>query len=91
MIISSDSTNNTETVLGERGITLSEGKKTESIYCRAIIKKPSNFTDDCLSAVDTETEETILNNLNEICKDKTTIIVSHRVSSAKNADTRLLL
>jgi ATP-binding cassette subfamily B protein len=53
---------------------------------RAIIKNPPILLfDDCLSAVDTETEETILNNLNEICKDKTTIIVSHRVSSAKNA------
>ena len=47
--------------------------------------------DDCLSAVDTETEETILNNLFEICKDKTTIIVSHRVSSAKNADKIIIL
>jgi ATP-binding cassette subfamily B protein len=57
-----------ETILGERGITLSG-----------------------LSAVDTETEEAILNNLNEICKDKTTIIVSHRISSAKNADRILII
>jgi ATP-binding cassette subfamily B protein len=47
--------------------------------------------DDCLSAVDTETEEQILNNLFEICKNKTTIIVSHRVSSAKNADKIIIL
>jgi ATP-binding cassette subfamily B multidrug efflux pump len=47
--------------------------------------------DDCLSAVDTETEEEILNNLLEFCKNKTTIIVSHRVSSAKNADKIIIL
>ena len=47
--------------------------------------------DDCLSAVDTETEEAILNNLYQICKNKTTIIVSHRVSSAKNADKIIIL
>ena len=47
--------------------------------------------DDCLSAVDTETEEQILNNLFEICKNKTTLIVSHRVSSAKNADKIIIL
>jgi ATP-binding cassette subfamily B protein len=70
-----------ETVLGERGITLSGGQQRVSI-ARAIIKIHRFYFDDCLSAVDTETEETILNNLNEICKDKTTI-VSHRVSSAK--------
>jgi ATP-binding cassette subfamily B protein len=59
---------------------------------RAIIKNPPILLfDDCLSAVDTETEETILNNLNEICKDKTTIIVSHRVSSAKNAHKIIII
>jgi ATP-binding cassette subfamily B protein len=47
--------------------------------------------DDCLSAVDTETEEAILNNLLSFCKDKTTVIVSHRVSSAKNADQIIIL
>jgi ATP-binding cassette subfamily B protein len=75
-----------DTVLGERGITLSGGQKQRVSIARAIIKNPPILLfDDCLSAVDTETEETILNNLKEICKDKTTIIVSHRVSSAKNA------
>jgi ATP-binding cassette subfamily B protein len=54
-------------------------------------KPPILLFDDCLSAVDTETEETILNNLFEICKDKTTIIVSHRVSSAKNADRIIII
>ncbi|MDR7210028.1 ABC transporter ATP-binding protein [Flavobacterium piscis] len=81
-----------DTVLGERGITLSGGQKQRVSIARAIVKKPAILLfDDCLSAVDTETEETILNNLFEICKDKTTIIVSHRVSSAKNADKIIIL
>lgn len=81
-----------ETVLGERGITLSGGQKQRVSIARALIKNaPVLLLDDCLSAVDTETEETILNNLKEFCKDKTTIIVSHRVSSAKNADKILIL
>ncbi|MFV8337555.1 ABC transporter ATP-binding protein [Flavobacterium sp. RSP29] len=81
-----------ETVLGERGITLSGGQKQRVSIARAIIKNPPILLfDDCLSAVDTETEETILNNLYEICKDKTTIIVSHRVSSAKNADRIIII
>lgn len=81
-----------ETILGERGITLSGGQKQRVSIARAIIKKPEILLfDDCLSAVDTETEEAILNNLFEICKDKTTIIVSHRVSSAKNADKIIIL
>ena len=81
-----------ETVLGERGITLSGGQKQRVSIARAIIKNPPILLfDDCLSAVDTQTEEAILNNLNEICKDKTTIIVSHRVSSAKNADKIIII
>lgn len=81
-----------ETILGERGITLSGGQKQRVSIARAIIKNPEILLfDDCLSAVDTETEEAILNNLQEICKDKTTIIVSHRVSSAKNADRIIIL
>ena len=81
-----------ETILGERGITLSGGQKQRVSIARAIIKNPEILLfDDCLSAVDTETEEAILNNLMEICKDKTTIIVSHRVSSAKNADRIIIL
>ena len=81
-----------ETVLGERGITLSGGQKQRVSIARAIIRNPNILLfDDCLSAVDTETEEQILNNLLEISKDKTTIIVSHRVSSARNADKIIIL
>jgi ATP-binding cassette subfamily B protein len=81
-----------ETVLGERGITLSGGQKQRVSIARALIKNaPILLLDDCLSAVDTETEEIILNNLLAYCKDKTTLIVSHRVSSAKNADEILIL
>ena len=81
-----------ETVLGERGITLSGGQKQRVSIARAIIKDPQILLlDDCLSAVDTETEEAILNNLMEFCKNKTTIIVTHRVSSARNADRIIIL
>ncbi|MFC7357117.1 ABC transporter ATP-binding protein [Jejudonia soesokkakensis] len=81
-----------DTVLGERGITLSGGQKQRVSIARAIIKDPKILLfDDCLSAVDTETEEEILGNLHKISQDKTTIIVSHRVSSAKNADKIIVL
>ncbi|SDS67696.1 ABC transporter ATP-binding protein [Gramella sp. MAR_2010_147] len=81
-----------DTVLGERGITLSGGQKQRVSIARAIIHEPEILLfDDCLSAVDTETEEEILNNLFQISKDKTTIIVSHRISSAKNADKIIIL
>jgi len=84
--------NQYETILGERGITLSGGQKQRVSIARAIIKDPKILLfDDCLSAVDTETEEQILNNLLQISKNKTTIIVSHRVSSAKNADKIIIL
>ena len=81
-----------DTVLGERGITLSGGQKQRVSIARAIIHDPEILLfDDCLSAVDTETEEEILNNLFQITKNKTTIIVSHRISSAKNADKIIIL
>lgn len=81
-----------ETILGERGITLSGGQKQRVSIARAIIKDAAILLlDDCLSAVDTETEEAILNNMLEFCKNKTTIIVSHRVSSAKNANKIIIL
>jgi ATP-binding cassette subfamily B protein len=81
-----------ETVLGERGITLSGGQKQRVSIARAIIHNPKILLfDDCLSAVDTETEEEILHNLFKISRDKTTIIVSHRISSIKNADKIIIL
>ena len=80
------------TILGERGVTLSGGQKQRVSIARAIIKNPQILIfDDCLSAVDTETEERILTNLEEVSKNKTTFIISHRVSSAKNADKIIIL
>ncbi|MCO7186710.1 ABC transporter ATP-binding protein/permease [Tenacibaculum sp. XPcli2-G] len=81
-----------KTILGERGVTLSGGQKQRTSIARAIIKDPKILIfDDCLSAVDTETEEKILSNLERVSSDKTTIIISHRVSSAKNADKIIIL
>ena len=80
------------TILGERGVTLSGGQKQRVSIARAIIKNPQVLIfDDCLSAVDTETEERILTNLEQVSKNKTTFIISHRVSSAKNADQIIIL
>jgi ATP-binding cassette subfamily B protein len=85
-------TNKYDTILGERGITLSGGQKQRVSIARALIKNaPILLLDDCLSAVDTETEEAILNSLTQYCKNKTTILVSHRVSSAKNASKIIIL
>ena len=84
--------NGYDTILGERGITLSGGQKQRVSIARAFIKNPKILLfDDCLSAVDTETEEQILNNIELVTKEKTTIIVSHRISSAKNADNIIVL
>ncbi|NVJ87887.1 MAG: ABC transporter ATP-binding protein [Flavobacteriaceae bacterium] len=84
--------NQYNTILGERGVTLSGGQKQRISIARAIIKDPKILIfDDCLSAVDTETEEKILNNLQKVSKSKTTFIISHRVSSAKNADKIIVL
>ncbi|MEH6535526.1 MAG: ABC transporter ATP-binding protein [Psychroserpens sp.] len=81
-----------QTKLGERGITLSGGQKQRISIARAIIKAPEIMLfDDCLSAVDTETEEKILMSLRKISQGKTTVIVSHRVSSAKDADKIIVL
>ncbi len=80
------------TYVGERGVTLSGGQKQRVSIARAIIKEPQILIfDDCLSAVDTETEEIILTNLYKVSKNKTTIIVSHRISSVKNADKIIVL
>ena len=81
-----------DTILGERGITLSGGQKQRVSIARAFIKSPQILLlDDCLSAVDTETEEQILNTIEKISKNTTTIIVSHRISSVKNADHIIVL
>ncbi len=81
-----------DTRVGERGITLSGGQKQRVSIARAIIKDPTLMIfDDCLSAVDTETEESILKNLRRIIEKRTTLIISHRVSSVKHADEILVL
>ena len=81
-----------ETVLGERGIPLSGGQKQRVSIARALIKNPTIYLfDDCLSAVDTETEEEVLSNLKKLSKGKTTILVSHRISAARNADKIIVL
>ena len=75
------------TILGERGVTLSGGQKQRVSIARAIIKDPKILLfDDCLSAVDTDTEALILEGIEKASKGKTSIIVSHRISSAKHAD-----
>ena len=81
-----------KTKIGERGVTLSGGQKQRISIARAIIKNPQLLIfDDCLSAVDTETEDIILTNLKILMKNKSSIIISHRVSSVKNADTILVI
>jgi len=81
-----------QTILGERGVTLSGGQKQRVSIARALIKDPEILLlDDCLSAVDTDTEETILKNLKKIRANKTTIIVSHRLSSIIDADNIIVL
>ena len=84
--------NGFETLLGERGITLSGGQKQRISIARAFIKKPRLLLfDDALSAVDTQTEERILSNLASTRKDATNILISHRISTLKNADMILYL
>jgi ATP-binding cassette subfamily B multidrug efflux pump len=81
-----------KTRVGERGITLSGGQKQRVSIARAIIKEPKVLIfDDCLSAVDTETEEHILNNLRKLIDKRTTLIISHRMSSVKHADQIIVL
>lgn len=76
-----------ETILGERGITLSGGQKQRTAIARAIIRRPKiMILDDSLSAVDTYTEEKILSHLREVMRGRTALIVSHRISTVKDAD-----
>ena len=80
------------TVLGERGITLSGGQKQRTSIARAIYKKPEILIlDDSLSAVDTNTEEEILNELKKVMNNRTSIIISHRISTIKNANNIIVL
>jgi ATP-binding cassette subfamily B protein len=81
-----------DTMLGERGITLSGGQKQRVSIARAIAKEPKILIlDDCLSAVDTKTENSILTALKRIMENRTSVIISHRVSSAKLADQIIVL
>ena len=81
-----------ETIIGERGITLSGGQKQRVSIARAVVKNPAILIlDDSLSAVDTNTEEQILKNIKQILTDRTGIIISHRISTIKNADEIILL
>ena len=81
-----------DTLLGERGINISGGQKQRLSIARAVLKNPEILLlDDSLSAVDTITEETILNNLRAVMQDKTCLWVSHRISSIKNADKIIVI
>ena len=81
-----------ETKIGERGITLSGGQKQRISIARAIIKNPKILIlDDCLSALDTKTENVILENFKQIMKETTTIIISHRISSVKLANQIIVI
>jgi ATP-binding cassette subfamily B protein len=88
----SDFPNGYETVVGERGITLSGGQKQRTAIARAVMTNPKILVlDDALSAVDTYTEEEILSRLTTVMKARTSIIVSHRVSTVRSADQILVL
>ena len=81
-----------ETQVGERGVTLSGGQKQRVAIARAVLRSPAILIlDDCLSAVDTKTEEEILKGLKGLMKQRTSIIVSHRISTIKDADEIIVL
>ncbi len=81
-----------ETLLGERGVNLSGGQKQRLSIARALVREPKLLLlDDCFSALDSETEEIILSNLKKVQKNRSTIIVSHRISSLRNADRIIVL
>ena len=81
-----------DTMVGERGITLSGGQKQRTALARAILRRPKILIlDDALSAVDTETEERILRQLREVMRRRTSILISHRISTVKSADQIVVL
>jgi ATP-binding cassette subfamily B protein len=84
--------NKYDTVVGERGVTLSGGQKQRSAIARAVIRDPRILIlDDSLSAVDTQTEERILTRLRDVMEGRTTILISHRISTVQNADQIIVL
>ncbi len=81
-----------DTVVGERGITLSGGQKQRTAIARAVLRRPAVLLlDDCLSSVDTYTEEAILKELVTVMRSRTSILVSHRVSTVRHADHIVVL
>ncbi len=84
--------NGYQTMIGERGVTLSGGQKQRISIARALVKNPSIVIfDDCLSAVDAKTEKEILNNLNAWWKDKTAVIITHRIFSLLEFDKVIVM
>ena len=81
-----------DTMVGERGITLSGGQKQRTSLARAVLRQPKILIlDDSLSSVDTDTEERILRRLRDVMRERTTILISHRVSTVKSADQIVVL
>jgi ATP-binding cassette subfamily B protein len=81
-----------DTLVGERGVTLSGGQKQRATLARGLIRHaPVLILDDCFSAVDTETEEHILSELKRLRRTQSTLIVSHRVSTARHADRIIII
>jgi len=81
-----------DTMVGERGITLSGGQKQRTALARAVLRQPRILIlDDALSSVDTDTEERILRRLREVMRERTTVLISHRVSTVKSADQIVVL
>ena len=84
--------NKYDTMVGERGITLSGGQKQRTAISRAVVRYPKILIlDDALSSVDTYTEEQILHELKQVMRDRTSILISHRVSTVKEADEIIVL
>jgi ATP-binding cassette subfamily B protein len=81
-----------DTMVGERGVTLSGGQKQRTSLARAVVRHPKILIlDDSLSSVDTDTEERILRRLREVMRQRTTILISHRVSTVQNADQIIVM